>query len=303
MRNQWTRERIIRDLLGREAKGLSLSVGGEGVDRLMYAAARRIFGSWRNALQAAGITPTRVLTWERWSPARILVMIRQLARRDRPLTTDQMERRYGNLVSAARRHFGSWTKAIVAAGIEPTKFQRVVPWNRERIIEAILTRVLRNETLVPRHVEPRSLVQASQRFFGSWGAAVTAAGLDPKMIVSPTPRARPPRSGQAPAPRTALIHHHRQPWAKEMVVAAIRARLGEQKAMHSTAVARDDNSLYRAARRHLKTWNSAMRAAGLDPGEFQRGPSGRVTLTDAGPREQIARPSQATEALRPDRPA
>jgi len=107
MRNQWTRERIIRHLLDREAKGLPLTVGGQGVDKLMYMASRRIFGSWRNAIQAAGIAPRRVLTWERWSPPRILVMIRHLSRRNRPLTTDQIELRYDNLVSAARRHFGS----------------------------------------------------------------------------------------------------------------------------------------------------------------------------------------------------
>lgn len=303
MPNHWTRERIIRHLLEREAQGLPLSVGGEGVegvDRLMYAAARRIFGSWRHTLQAAGIAPARVLTWERWSPARILVMIRHLARRARPLTTDQMERRYGNLVSTARRHFGSWSKAVVAAGVEPTKLQRVVPWNQERILEAILTRALRNQTLARQHVEPRSLVDASQRLFGSWDAAVTAAGLDPKMIVPPPRRAGRLRAEKTPAPRPASLHAHRQPWTKEMVVAAIQARLAEQKTLYSTAVARDDNSLYRAARRHLKSWNHAMRAAGLDPSEYQRCPNRRVMLTEAGPHAPMARPSQATETLRPD---
>src|SRR3954467_13833616 len=103
MRNSWTRESIIRHLLDRNAKGLPLTVGGPGVDKALYAAARRIFGSWRNAIQAAGITPHQVLTWERWSPAKILVMIRHLARRDLPLTTKQMEQRYHNVVTAARR--------------------------------------------------------------------------------------------------------------------------------------------------------------------------------------------------------
>ena len=126
MRNNWTREQIIRNLLEREAKGLPLTVGGEGVDKSLYAAARRIFGSWRNAIQAAGIAPQQVLTWERWSPGRILVMIRHLARRERPLTTLQMERRYHNIVSAARRHFGSWNKAVLAAGVKPTKLLRVI---------------------------------------------------------------------------------------------------------------------------------------------------------------------------------
>jgi len=303
MRNQWTRERIIRHLLEREAKGLPLTVGGQGVDKLMYMASRRIFGSWRNAIQAAGIAPKRVLTWERWSPPRILVMIRHLSRRNRPLTTDQVELRYDNLVSAARRHFGSWAKAVLAAGVEPTKLRRVVPWTQERIIEAILTRALRNESLVARLVEPRSLVEASHRFFGSWEAAVTAAGLDPKVIVLPPRRNKQAPAATARAPRSAVLHARHQPWTKELVIAALHARLREGRPMHSSALMREDNSLFRAARRHLKSWNDAMRAAGLDPKEYRRGPSGKLIIADAGPREQIARPSQAADTPRPDRSA
>ena len=63
MRNTWTREKIIRHLLEREAKGLPLTIGGPGIDKAMYGAARRIFGSWRNAIQASGIARQDVLTW------------------------------------------------------------------------------------------------------------------------------------------------------------------------------------------------------------------------------------------------
>lgn len=303
MRNHWTREAIIRHLLERESKGLPLTVGGEGVDKSLYGSARRIFGSWRNAIQAAGIAPQQVLTWERWSPARILVMIRHLARRDRPLTTDQMERRYHNLVSAARRHFGSWTKAALAAGVEPTRLQRVVPWTPERVIEAILTRALRNESLVARLVEPRSLVEAGQRFFGGWSAAVTTAGLDPALIVlapRPNKRGRPPKARAARPKPTRKPQQH---WTKERVIAAIQARLREQQPMHSTAIARDDQRLYDAMRRHLRNWSEAMRAAGLDPSLYRRGPTPPPSpSSQSGPKEPVSRQSQPNETLRPDRP-
>ena len=303
MRSNWTRENIIRHLLEREAQGLPLTVGGKGVSLSMYASARRIFGSWRNAIKAAGITPQRVLTWERWSPARILVMIRLLARRDRPLTTQQTERRYHNLVTAARRHFGSWTKAVLAAGVEPTKLQRVVSWTPERVIEAILTRALRNETLVARLVESRSLVEAGQRFFGGWPAAVTAAGLDPALTVLPPGRNRPSGARKAPAPRAKSFRMRRKPWNKEGVIAAILARLQKQKPINATALAREDYSLYRAMRRYLKNWHEAMRAAELDPAVYRRGPAGTLPSTNAGSRDSVARQSQADGTLRPDRPA
>ena len=304
MRNNWTRETIIRHLLERESKGLPLTVGGVGVDKSLYGSARRIFGSWRNAIQAAGIAPQQVLTWERWSPARILVMIRHLARRDRPLTTDQMERRYHNLVSAARRHFGSWTKAVLAAGVEPTKLQRVVPWTPERVIEAILTRALRNESLVARLVEPRSLVEAGQRFFGGWAAAVTAAGLDPALIALAPGRNKRGRPPKARAARPKPTRKPQQHWTKERVIAAIQSRLREQKPMHSTAIARDDQRLYDAMRRHLRNWSEAMRAAGLDPAIYRRGPTPPPTPSaQPGLHEPVSRQSQANETLQPDRPA
>jgi hypothetical protein len=302
MRSQWTRENIIRHLLECDVQGLPLTVGGKGVGVSLYAAARRTFGSWRNALQAAGIAPGQVLTWERWSPARILVMIRNLARRGRPLSTKQMERRYHNLVSSARRHFGSWTRAVLAAGVEPTKLQRVVTWNSERVIEAILTRALRSESLVARLIEPRSLVEAGQRFFGGWPAAVAAAGLDPASTVLPPRRNNRPGAARARTPRDKSARR-RKLWTKERVIAALLTRLREQKAMHSTAISRDDNALYRAMQRYLGSWNEAMRAAGLDPAAYRRGPARIPPSTNAGSRDSVARQSQADEMPRPDRPA
>lgn len=299
MRNTWTRERIIRHILEREAEGRPLTAGGKGVDHQLYCAARRIFGSWRNAIVAAGIPPERVLTWERWSPAKILARIRSLSRRRRPLTTDQVERRYHNLVSAARRHFGSWSKAVLAAGVDPTKLQRVVPWNRERVIEAILTRALRSEPLVARLVEPRSLVEAGHRFFGGWQAAVAAAGLDPRVTDMPPRRRRRSQPGRARAGIAESPEELPQPWSKERIVEMIRARVREHQRINAWAVSRDHPALYGAGRRHLNSWDEAIRAAGFDPAEHRRKrPS---SPRKEPPSQDAARKSQGDDAVRLDR--
>lgn len=270
MRTAWTRELILRHILDREAQGLPLTIGGEGVDQLLYAASRRIFGCWRNALLAAGIPPERILTWERWSPAKVLAQIRVLSRRSRPLTTSQMEHRYCNLVSAARRHYGSWPKAILAAGVDPVTLHRVVPWNQERVIEAILTRALRGESLVARLVEPRSLTEAGSRFFGSWREAVTTAGLDPTVTEMPPRRKKrgdqsATRSDNAPQRVPAYTV-----WSKERVVARIQERVRENKPVNAYAVTREFPKLYAAGIRHLGSWEAAIRAAGLDPSVSRR---------------------------------
>ncbi|MGB2985970.1 MAG: hypothetical protein WBE26_08810 [Phycisphaerae bacterium] len=52
---KWTREKIIREILRREAAGLPLSLGGSkrGVESNLYQAGSRVFGSWGNAVKAA----------------------------------------------------------------------------------------------------------------------------------------------------------------------------------------------------------------------------------------------------------
>ena len=300
MRTQWTREKIIRALVERQATGLRLTVGGAGgVDASLYGAARRTFGSWRNAIEAAGIAPQRVLTWERWSPARILVMIRHLARRDRPLTTLETERRYHNLVSAGRRHYGSWSKAVLAAGVEPTRLRRVVAWTPDRVIEAVLTRALRGQPLTARSVEPRSLVEAGQRFYGSWSAAVCAAGLDPVCASGPRPRNTTgcaPKSRSARTPKAERVP--RKPWSGERVIEALHARLRERRPMHSNAIARDDMGLYHAMRRYLRNWSTAMRAAGLDPDVYHGSPYPRSTHSGSDPGDRSAGPAHGSDESR-----
>lgn len=300
MRNFWTRERILRHILDREAEGLSLSAGGKGADQQLYCAARRIFGSWRNAIVAAGIPPERVLTQDRWSPAKVLARIRSLSRRRRPLTTDQIERRYRHMVSAARRHFGSWPKAVMAAGVDPTKLQRIVPWNRERVIEAILTRALRSEPLVGRLVEPRSLVDASYRLFGGWQAAVAAAGLDPRVTHMPPRKRKRPQLARVRSVSAALPKQPSHKWSKERIAEGIRARARENKPINAWAVSRDYPSLYGAGRRYLGSWDEALRAAGFDPELHRRKrPSSSRNQASAHP---APRKSHDDDVVRPDRP-
>jgi hypothetical protein len=302
MPTKWTREMIIRQILDREAQGLLVRLGAQGVSQSLYQAGIRIFGSWRNALQAAGIPPERVLTGEKWSPAKILVIIRNLSRRCRPLSATQLERRYGNMQAAARRLFGSWSKAVVAAGVDPVKLQRVIPWSPERVIETILTRALRNEPLSARSVKPRSLLEAGQRFYGSWAEALRAAGLDAATIDSPGADVPGHPAGAVPADMDVTGHKPRQPWTNELVIAAIQRRLQQGKPLTVKALYREDNALYRAATRHFGSWCNALLAAGLHPLDprKQTGHAGQTEVPAPG--EASTQESQANPEERPDQP-
>ena len=273
---KWSRERIIREILRREASGLSLDLGGANpVHSSLYQAASRVFGSWRNAVMAAGIAPEKARVHDPWSPARILASIKSLDRRKRPLQPAKLKRRYHPLVEAARRHFGSWPKAVIAAGVEPDKLKRVMPWTKERIIEAILTRALNSEPLGGRTVKPRSLAEAAARVFGSWRAALATTGIDPEQA---SRRQCGVGSGSADGSRThhgetvarARVRRRRNPgtrWSEEEILQAIAARMRENKRMNAAAVDEDDGPLYRVAKRRYGSWRSALLAVGLNPDE------------------------------------
>jgi len=264
---KWTRERIIRDILRREAAGLPLNLGGkQAVEPALYQAGSRVFGSWRNAVMAAGIPPERAKTKDEWPPSRILATIRSLSRRRRPLHPAELQRRYGHLVQAARRHFGSWAKAAVAAGVDPAKLKRTPSWTKERIIEAILTRTLNNEPLGSRTVRPRSLADAGTRLFGSWRSSLAAAGIDLKRQAVATLDT----AGDMPGQSVPECRRPSQRWSDEQVLQAILARLGEHRMLNATTVHEDDSRLYWAAKGWYGSWRNALLAAGLNPDEFRR---------------------------------
>ena len=57
MRQKWNRELVIRHILKCVAEGLPLTVGEPGISNALYQAGSRFFGSWKNAIQAAGLRP------------------------------------------------------------------------------------------------------------------------------------------------------------------------------------------------------------------------------------------------------
>ena len=76
------RESVIRAILRRERDGLPLNC--EAVKRVsmpMYGGAVRHFGSWRNALRAAGIDVAAVERRTEWDQAKIISRLRRLCRR------------------------------------------------------------------------------------------------------------------------------------------------------------------------------------------------------------------------------
>ena len=162
-RCEWTQALVIQEIQAWHPDGLSRGNVSRHYPSLRYNAIRH-FGSWHAALRAAGIQPNH----RRWSPERVLLAIR-VWHQSSPggrLSTDDPA-----LAQAARKYFGSCRQAIIAAGVTPSKSHK---WTKRRIVEAIQDCYIRR---VPAKVQGSALVQAARRYFGTWQAALDAAGV------------------------------------------------------------------------------------------------------------------------------
>ena len=249
-----TRESVIRAIVRRERDGLPLnSEAVKGVSRQLHCGATRHFGSWRNALQAAGVNVATVQRRREWDKAKVITRLRELCSQRRSLRHSAVHRYDSGLCRAACLTFGSWCNALVAAGINPESICRDPQWDRNRIIEAILLRAVCGEALGSTTVRPHTLKLAAVRQFGSWPASLVAAGLEPADYIGKRVLAQKDRKNGC--------------WSEERVRKAILRRHALGFRLNGNSVLRDDPKLYFAGRTWFKSWSKALADAGFDPAQ------------------------------------
>ena len=121
VKQRWTRDEIIKricelhdegeDLLDPEFKARHRSL-------YLAACAHRYFGSWRRAIEGAGLDHEKMRESRVWTKPRILRTIQRLAREGQPLGWAFIEQHEPGIYRAARRkeNFGSWASALAEAG-------------------------------------------------------------------------------------------------------------------------------------------------------------------------------------------
>ncbi len=130
----WTRERIVARIQELHAQGVDLSWRNVclNVDAQLAAAATKKshFGSWREALESAGLDYDSIRRYREWDDERILQQVRELHRGGRELNAKNMEQEDIALITAARRRFDSWHKALTAAGLDYKQIVQRAPFKR-----------------------------------------------------------------------------------------------------------------------------------------------------------------------------
>jgi superfamily I DNA/RNA helicase len=178
---RWSREEVLRVIGNLSSSGKQLNSGyiARNYPALAYAG-RRYCGSWEDAVRAAGLDYESIRRKSFWNRQKIVKQIHELKARGEPLNVSAAEVKHGGLVGAAAAYFGSWRRAIEAAGLNYLRIKRQKEWSKEEIVSEI--KRMRREgvdlrTTIPVRKKYRTLHAAAIRYFGSWAAAMKAAKL------------------------------------------------------------------------------------------------------------------------------
>ena len=221
--------------------------------------ARRKFGNWRAALEAAGVDlAKRVYGGHPFLTRQdVLKEIRRLQRADSDMShrAVNLTPMGSKLTSAGTRFFGNWEAALNAAHVPKKQRQRRKPYETaDDVLNAICSRIENQFSLIPHDVftgtRPDILLwKKSFELFGSWRAAVKAAGASTAQLRD--------------ADKTMFA-------TQPKVIAELKRRIkaGQVLAKSKMSSEDSDKQLYRMAIGYFGTWQTAVRAAGQDPKQY-----------------------------------
>jgi len=180
---RWSRQAVIQRIRQLAAEGRPLNCGAiQRIDAGLANVAIRLFDSWGDALEAAGVDSA---VWKRrvpaWTRETVIAAIKAIREEGGKLNHAAVRRM--SLSHSAVCLFGSWDSALDAAGIDPKKVRLSRrAWTAETLIQEIQRKHRAGEPVNAKDVSPSWIRRSARRIFGSWNAALEAAGLDPDEI-------------------------------------------------------------------------------------------------------------------------
>ena len=84
----------------------------------LYAAGCRLFGSWKNTVEAAGLDYAAIRKYKKWESDHVIQEIRNRFERNEPISCRFVQLGCRNLYMAAVHRFGGWNHAVSAAGVD-----------------------------------------------------------------------------------------------------------------------------------------------------------------------------------------
>ncbi len=131
---RWTRERIIERIQELHKRGEDLSwrrVSSALDPQLAAAATKQVhFGSWRAAIHAAGLDYDVIRRYQRWDHDTVIRKLQSMHAEGKSLNAKSVEQADITLITAARRRFKTWDRALTAAGLNAKEIVLRSPYRR-----------------------------------------------------------------------------------------------------------------------------------------------------------------------------
>ncbi len=183
----WTKEKLIVEIKKLHREGVDLSPTSiQRTHSALFSSARSSshFGSWRTAMEAAGFDYDNFKrVKQRWTREEILSRIREMNAQGHDLLDPRFKTRNRSLYLAAcaHRYFGSWRRAVEAAGLDHEQMREGRVWTQGRILRTIQELSAQGKPLGWAYIEEHEpgIYRAARRKenFGSWAGALQAAGV------------------------------------------------------------------------------------------------------------------------------
>jgi hypothetical protein len=231
----WSPELIAKQIRRRSNAGLSIAA--TKAPQPLVNAGKRYFGSWRAAVEAAGLEYDRVrLYLEPYSKRQLIAALRQAAVGHPEWT--QTDLSHSSLGGAASRLYGSLERALHVAGI--TGWPRRIIHDVQpapAVLRAIRARRRAGDSLRYRDVarEANWIVHSATRHFGTWNGALDAA-----RVAAPENK-----------------------WTEATIMRALRARMKARRSMRAIDVRREDAPLYAAVIARFGGYYAAAKKLGV----------------------------------------
>lgn len=243
----WDKEKIVVALkkLHKQGDDISYNALSKKMQSLVSASAYH-FGSFRIAVEHAGIDYAEVMRRPRWTKGDIIKAIKDGRRKRHELHWSAVTKRHDELGRAAfaslqARMFGSWDRALQAAGLDADEINRYRKWDKNTVIAELRARSRDNQSLNSGAVqkEDPGLHAASIRRFANFDDALRAAKLDPSKV------------------------RQRKMWDETEVLKQLKLARKAGEGMSDSTFRKVNLPLYGAAKRLFGSFSAARDAAGI----------------------------------------
>jgi hypothetical protein len=179
-RNQWTKAKIAATLRNRVKRGKPILAKAVAKERqCLYLAALRHFGTWREALQAAGLLKQAEQGRRYLRKDALAQAIREWVQLHGTLKPAEVKKGDRHLWQAVyKRYEGGFRQAAAQLGLP---YGGLRPWSREMVFAEMGRRLQEGKSLNPKKIirSHAGLYAAMTLYFGSWKQALQAYGLNP----------------------------------------------------------------------------------------------------------------------------